>query len=831
MKLDLAGCKWQLSGTKPDGSKVDVVCDMPGDNVTALWKSGVIPDPYYGQNESKVQWIATVPWKFSTTFFLPDLKDGESYYLNFDSVDTCATFYLNGHKLGQSDNQFLRVRFWVNKQLCCGENKLEICIESPISEAGRRAAAYPFDLGKNDNNQIPHLQFLRKMQCSGGWDWGICLPVSGIYGRMELCSVRNTRIEYVVAEQEWAPSQKSVRLKVRVGLNSPVTEQTAVKAGFHGESHMRKVDMTALSDVEQQFVFDIMQPRLWNPIGMGEQYLEPLEVCVGEERVIQQIGLRHVELIRKKADGTPGAFGFRVNGSTVFCRGANWIPPDAMPGRMTGERMRNLLADLKNAEMNMVRVWGGGAYESDLFYDLCNQYGIMVWQDCMFACARYPDSEEFLKSVDRELAWQMRRLNSHPCIMLWCGDNENYACFGCGGSTPEQLRSALLYDRVNRAVSRSAAKYSTLPWWRSSPDNGEERLGENPWSDAAGDVHYWDVWHGGAPFSAYYRIRPPFCSEFGFQSFPSMATVREYIHGAEANLSSPEMESHQKNSGGNARILSTFARYFRMPDNFPETVYLSQVQQAVAIRTAVEFWRSIEPECLGTLIWQLNDNWPVASWSMIDWTGRRKVLYYAAKHFYAPLLVAGYPLDDNKVAVCVVNDTNTRFDGRVQAAFRRFDGECCNLRAEECSLESGHAERVFEASADNAAETGFWEFSLFNVQGQEIARNELFTTEYKRCALPMANIVCTVEPLNDAFSVTLKSDSYAFYVFTELKQTRCDWNDNAITLSPGGAATLIAKPACPLSLEAFVSELEIFHLGAYHGNCAAVIPCPEDSGT
>ena len=814
MNLNLAGSSWRLQGNRPDGGNIDIACRMPGDNATALWESGLIPDPYCGRNEEQVQWIGTVPWIFSTTFSLPEKNADELYYLNFDSIDTCAAVFLNGREIGRSDNQFLRARFWVNEQLQSGENRLEIHIASPIAEAASRAAAYPYDLGQNDNNRIPHLQFLRKTQCHGGWDWGICLPVSGLYGRIELRSVRKARIEYVVAEQEWAPRQESVRLRVRVALNAPEPGQTAIRVKFQRETRTGQVSFTA-DGVEQEFVFDIARPRLWNPAGLGEQFMEPLEVCADEERVIQQIGLRQVELIRRRADGTPGAFGFRVNGKAVFCRGANWIPPDAMPGRMTEERLRRLIADLKEVGMNMVRVWGGGSYESDLFYDLCDQYGIMVWQDCMFACARYPDSADFLASVDRELAWQMRRLNSHPSLVLWCGDNENYACFGHTCETPEKLRSALLYDRVNRAVSASAARYSRLPWWRSSPDNGEEHLGENPWSDAAGDMHYWDVWHGGAPFSAYYGISPSFCSEFGFQSFPSLAAIHEYIQKADANLSSPEMEAHQKNGNGNARILSTFTRYFRMPDNFTETVYLSQVQQAMAVRTAVEYWRSLEPECLGTLIWQLNDNWPVTSWSMIDWTGRRKVLYYAAKHFHAPLLVTGYPAADGRIAVCAINDTKDPFRGRVVAEFRRFDGEVLQRETSECRLDSCSAGRLLEIRGENAPETGFWDLTLLDERGGEVTRNEFFAAEYKRCALPAAAISCSVEPCDDGFSVMLKSDRYAFYVFAELTETRCDWSDNAVTLRPGCAVTLQARPTQPLSQDAFVSELKVSHLGAY----------------
>lgn len=366
-----------------------------------------------------------------------------------------------------------------------------------------------------------------------------------------------------------------------------------------------------------------------------------------------------MELITQSADNAEDSpFYFCINDRPVFCRGANWIPADALPGRISAESTRALLQSSVDANMNMLRVWGGGRYEPDSFYDTCDELGLLVWQDFMFSCNLYPSTPDFLDEVSLEVADVVERLHHHACLALWCGDNE---LVGALNWFPESIanrdRYLVAYDRLNRTIeSTLKATCPTASWWPSSPCSGYMNYGDAWHDDSSGDMHFWSVWHEGRNFEHYRDVHPRFCSEFGFQSYPSMSLIRGFADVEDFNIASPVLESHQKNAGGNARIAETMFRYFRFPVGFGNFVYLSQVQQGLAIRTAVDYWRSLKPHCMGALYWQLNDTWPVASWSSLDYGNNWKLLHYMAKRFFAPLRASLYPQVDT-LELRLVNDT------------------------------------------------------------------------------------------------------------------------------------------------------------------------------
>ncbi len=423
---------------------------------------------------------------------------------------------------------------------------------------------------------------------------------SGLYGELSLEPLSEVRIADVLVHQDHHDGL--VRVQITALIEGQAPDCQAELCGEQTPGRM--IGDRAIFD------FEIENPDLWWPAGQGAQPLHELVVTVGTAVARRKIGLRDMRLI-SEPDDIGRSFTFQVNGRDVFAKGANWIPEDALPGKTNPDMLRDLLTSAVQANMNMIRVWGGGWYESETFYDLCDELGLMVWQDAMFACSLYPADDAFLAEVETEIIDNARRLQHRASLALWCGDNEMIgALTWYEESIADRDRYLVAYDRLNRTIEKALKAVDPgVNWWPSSPSPGPLSFGDAWHDDSSGDMHFWSVWHEGRDFEHYRDVQPRFCSEFGFQSYPSMPVIKRFAATADHNIASPVMESHQKNAGGNARIAETMFRYFRFPVDFPNFVYLSQVQQGLAIQTAVSYWRSLKPHCMGTLIWQLNDTW------------------------------------------------------------------------------------------------------------------------------------------------------------------------------------------------------------------------------
>ncbi|MBQ8755354.1 MAG: glycoside hydrolase family 2 protein [Lentisphaeria bacterium] len=808
--IDLTLYPWLLTGKGKDGEELSLPCTVPGDNMSILLKNGVIPDPYFGENEKLVQWVGENDWNFICRFFLDQPVNGHHFYLNFDAVDTCAEISLNGKILKNCDNVFLRQRFFTENMLKQGENILKIHIHSAIAVGKERAAQYPFDLKKNNNNQIDHLQFIRKMQCSGGWDWGPCLSVAGIYGNIYLQEFDCARLENIHTEQCFCGD--GADLTVHVELEAISSGTVPLKIEFNGERVEKNIPVVS-GENHISHTFHVPSPKLWYPAGYGEQARYLLTVAAAGESIQKQIGFREVKLLTVPDGETSASFCFEINGKAIFCKGANWVPCEAMPGRENPERVEDLLRSAAAANMNMIRVWGGGKYETERFYDLCDELGLLVWQDCMFACAAYPDSAEFLASVQAELKYQTRRLSTHPCIALWCADNEMFMCFGQYHPSREGFKYAVLYDRVNRFTVSCLKEFTRgIPIRRSTPDRGENDFFEHFWDRYdKGDTHFFRVWMWNDPFSVYQTIKPRFVTEFGFQSIPSLRTLQKVLPPEQENISSPAMDIRQKNDMKTVRILRALCDHFYLPVEFAEQIYLSQVTQAVCIRTAVDAWRSRKPWCMGILYWQLNDIWQGFSWSSLDYYGEWKVLHYEARRFYAPTWVSAYERD-GKQQVSVIHDGTAPVSGTLRIKWHRFDGRQPLLLSEQCLTVS--PEKIFTADLPETAElpaSGFYELEFNGI------RREYFLRPFKECLLRKAELKIQVSKQGNRFEVSVTSDGYAFYVFAEERNVLCKWSDNAITLYPGETVTLSAYPEKEISLEDFIQGLH-FHQIQNRGN-------------
>ena len=788
--LDLAGT-WQLAEA---GGAHRSTMQVPGDVHTALKDAGIIPDPYFGRNEDKVQWVAQREWEIERQFVIDD-PDG-SWYLDVTYLDTVAVVFINDVPVLSADNCFRRYRPDVSAALQSGENTIRIHFHSSIAAGAERQARQPFYIPYSTGNcPIPNGNMLRKPQCHFGWDWNIALAPLGLYGEISLRRLEVARIEHVVTSQRHVDGKGELHVALTLFARDPGI--VPVHFGLDGE-RVRLDCGIAAGETVIHHVFEIEHPRLWWPVGSGAQHLYRLTVEMPGETVTRQIGLRTVELLTDE-DEAGARFAFRVNGREIFCRGANWIPADALFSRSSREKTENLLQSAVDANMNMIRVWGGGFYEQDWFYDLCDQLGLMVWQDFQFACNLYPSTPDFLDDVTEEVDYQVRRLVSHPSIVLWCGDNELVGALNWFKESIENRdRYLVSYDRLNRTIEQAMKKAAPEAiWWPSSPASGYLDFGDAWHADGSGDMHYWSVWHENKSFDNYRSVRPRFCSEFGFQSYTSLPVIQTYAAREDMNIASPVMEHHQKNAGGNERIAATMFRYFRFPRDFANFVYLSQVQQALAIRTAVDYWRSLKPHCMGTLYWQLNDTWPVASWSSLDYGGGWKILHYVARRFFQPVAVAAIPSEDGtEIRISLVNDTIDDITVTINLSMVALDGRRTSLRSVEAVCSPDAAVTAITLPATDILPQGilFWSFTASNGTGGE---GHFVPGTYKALELQAPGLETLVSPTGDgSFDILVEASGLALFVMVE-SDTPGRYSDNAFDLAAGENRRITFTPSVP----------------------------------
>ncbi|OJF93012.1 beta-mannosidase [Pararhizobium antarcticum] len=793
--IDLSG-DWLLATS--DNSHA-LTMGIPGDVHSALQTAGVIADPYAGRNEDDVQWVANKDWVLERTFQMDADDLGGDWYLDIESLDTVASVFVNDQCVLKAENCFLRHRPDVGFALREGENGLRIVLHSSIAAGAAAQADQPFYIPySTGNSPIANGNMLRKPQCHFGWDWNIAIAPLGVYGTIALKRLDAARIEHVTTRQI-AQANGAVDLEVTVSLFAAEPGIAAVHFGL--DDQRERLDCAVnTGETLLTHVFSVETPKLWWPAGSGEQALSLLTVEVSGQSVTRQIGFRTVELLTD-ADDAGSRFAFRVNGREIFCRGANWIPADALMSRVSREGVEDLLQSAVDANMNMIRIWGGGFYEPDWFYDLCDRLGLMVWQDFMFACNLYPSTPGFLENVAAEVDYQVKRLSSHPSIALWCGDNELVgALTWFPESRKDRDRYLVSYDRLNRTIETAMQRAAPdAIWWPSSPSVGLLNFGDAWHADGAGDMHYWSVWHENKSFDNYRSVRPRFCSEFGFQSYTSMPIVRQFAEQKDLNVASPVMEAHQKNAGGNERIAATMFRYFRFPKDFANFVYLSQIQQGLAIRTAVDFWRSLKPHCMGTLYWQLNDTWPVASWASLDYGGNWKAMHYMTRRFFQPVNIAAIPTeDDADVAFSMVNDTAEPVTLTLQTFLVSLAGERQPFVAAAGTCGPDRAATLVTISASEIPKDSllFWSFEASNGMAGE---GHHMTATYKALDLQPSGLSLQALATGDgSYDVTVSARGLALHVMIEA-DVEGRYSDNAFDLTAGGDRVIRFTPKVPLA--------------------------------
>ncbi|HWV19455.1 MAG TPA: glycoside hydrolase family 2 protein [Devosia sp.] len=791
--LDLRG----TYGLTAPSRNITAAITLPGDVHGALLAADLIPDPYFGENEKVVMWVGETEWHVERRFEA-SAADIDGYLtLTLSEVDCIATILLNGEVVARTDNSFVRHDIDVTGKVHQGENSLRIEFGVAPDVAKARSDAHPFPIPFTYNYQTNglkgiHMNFIRKAACHAGWDWGICTMPVGVYGTMSLRKSRLARQDSVEVEQ--THGAHSVELSIRTRVFAFAHGEVELEHTIDGQTITDKVSVQKGENVFTHNV-TISNPKIWWPAGQGAQPLYELKTNLEGEVTTRRIGLRKLEWVIEK-DEIDHTFKCRVNGRDITMMGANWIPADAIPSRITPTVIRDLLESAKAANMNMLRIWGGGQYEPDYFYDLCDELGILLWHDFMFSCMSYPSNREFLASVETEITQQVRRLSHHASIALWCGDNEVIGSLNWYPETKaDPGRYLANYDRLNSMLHRIVEDEDpSRRFWPSSPSLGYMDFSDGWHSDTRGDLHYWDVWHSARSFDAYRSVNPRFASEFGFQSFTSMNVIETFSEAKDRNPSSPVMENHQRNNGGNARIIETMTRYFRFPRDFDQMVFLSQIQQGLAIKTAIEYWRSTKPRCMGTLYWQINDIWPVASWSSLDYGGQWKLMQYMAKRFFRLVNVVAVPNAENtEITLKAINDTGRPVSIALEVKAVSVTGAQRKIFSGNSAIGADAAIALTAVSVTDLAPDEFLYFSWKDAAGNSLGENDYFPKPYKAYELPQARISATWSDRDGHAVLTLETDKPALFA-TATVDVPGYFSDNALTLLPGEKIDLTFMP-------------------------------------
>lgn len=677
-RFDLSGV-WRVWEGDRRGGEI-YRATVPGCIHLDLLAEGVIPDPFVGENERLVEWVAERAWVYQKVFQLGETgwKAGDPVRLCAEGLDTLAAVSLNGVELGRVDNMFRRWEFDLSGLLREGENVLEIHFYSSLPYIEQKQEQrYCRQAGILDE-RVEGSSWIRKEQCNFGWDWGPKLITCGIWKPLYLERPGKGRIRSAHLCQEWI-NRSEVVLHPQLEVDAP--EGARVEWSLvHPDGKREMLRWThPLAESASRTLRD---PLLWWPRGMGNQPLYQLRCRLFSadgavlDECVQRFGMRRLELIQE-ADEWGHSFYFRANGVDFFAKGANWIPADCFDARVSDEDLRDLLESAVAVHMNMIRVWGGGVYERDYFYDLCDELGLCVWQDFMFACAAYPvDDPKFVENVEAEAREVILRLRKHASLLCWCGNNEIEQMPGLIGEEPGAMKPddyrELFVHRLGGLVAQLDPERAYFP---SSSHTPFEQDREDA-AERSGDVHVWSVCHGGKPIGQYRERFPRFCSEFGFQSFPEPATLATFARREDWRIDSPVMRFHQRSGTGNETIARYLDAEFKVPARFENLSWASQLLQARAIAIAVEHWRRQGKRCMGALYWQFNDTWPGPSWSSIDYNHRWKALHYLAKRFFAPVLLSGVVERGAAVAeVFVTCDAGYSVEGRLRWTLQSTGGE------------------------------------------------------------------------------------------------------------------------------------------------------------
>jgi beta-mannosidase len=810
--------------------------EVPGCVQTDLLANKIVPEPFYRDNENSLQWIGLEDWLYQTTFDVTAATLARKHLeLVFDGLDTYATVFLNGQGILRADNMFRIWRVDAKPYLKQGTNTLQITFRSPINEVLKQIEAFPYRLPSisihdaDVEKGIGTDPYTRKAPYQYGWDWGPRFVTMGIWKTVRLESWDDAVIrDFHIVQHEVTAEVGNLSAELEIDSSNNTAAKVAIGYDGPDEHKGMKVEGNIMLHAGLNRIavpIEIQKPARWFPAGYGPQSLYNFSATIDlskstADRAKVRTGLRSLEL-RREPDQWGRSMEFLINGIPIFGKGADVIPFDSFPSRITADRYRQILQSARDANMNMIREWGGGIYENDEFYDICDELGLIVWQDFMFGGDMYPGDAQFLDNVHQEAIDQLKRLRNHPSIVIWCGNNEVETGWIHWGDRQEFKQEIgpkaaakvwqdymVLFDHV---LSDVVVEYGQpVPYWPSSPSSNFE---DDPDSQRVGDMHYWQVWHALAPIEEYKNQLPRFMTEYGFQSFPEMATIKSFSIPEDWDISSAVMLSHQKNKGGNGRIYDYLLRYFGQPRNFESFLYAGQVMQAEAIKMGAEHLRRSRPRTMGSLYWQLNDCWPVASWASIDYYGQWKALQYYARRFYNDLLVS--PNEENSaLQIYVVSDKLQLQPARLRVRLLDLAGKVLEEKSSDVRIKPLTSDiylslPVMDLLAQRQRNQVFVDAQLL-VGDKVVSRNLYFFDHMKNVALPQPEIKSNIASSATGYLVTLQSSQLArdvYLTFTDLDAT---FSDNYIDMLPGETVQIEVKSKA--SLEQLRAAIKVVSL-------------------
>lgn len=814
---------WQLSAGHRSLESVDM--QIPGTVLSGLLAAGKIKDPFYRTNEDATRALFWKDYVFTRTFDVDEeLLAQQHIVLVCEGLDTLAEISINGTFLAKTDNMHRTWKFQTKKLLHPGKNEIQIVFRSVL----RFIEDYPYEAHKKINyipcGSMKGNQLLRKAHSMFGWDWGPQTIDAGIFRDIYLQGYSHARIEDIRIHQQHA---KNVSVQTSITLSESVPGQKlCVELSEDGadkplQTKLCKTNADGVAAVD----FVIENPKLWWPNDYGDQPLYIVRTTLLDEdgtsleSITRRIGLRTLTISQEK-DEWGNEFAFCVNGVKIFTRGGNYIPDDCLYTRITEKKLDYILESCRRAHFNCVRVWGGGYYPSDAFYDLCDEKGLIVWQDLMYACNVYDVTDAFAENCRQETYDNVRRLRHHASLGLWCGNNEIESAWDHWGDFQKEtpyLRAdyiRLFEEVLPKAVQEADGETF---YWHSSPSSGG--CFDNPDDANRGDTHYWDVWHGQKPFTDYRKYFFRFCSEFGFQSFPCAETVNSFTLEDDRNIFSRVMESHQKNDAANGKMLYYLSENLRYPKDLTHLLYASQVLQGMAIKYGVDHWRRNRGRCMGTLYWQINDDWPAPSWSSIDYFGRWKALHYMAQKFYAPHAVS-MTLEDHRCHVYFSNESFETTEYSLTLSIRDLSGnvlETYETKGNSPAFSAIETAVVDICSWEDQKDDVFLE-AVIHTKDQKVLKDVETLVPYKYLNLKNPVISTEAEETNDAFILHISSDCFAPFVALDFDDADVIFSDNFFHLTDKTVQDIIVKKEDILqghfeNAEDFRKRLQILSLG------------------
>lgn len=814
---------WQLSAGHRSLESVDM--QIPGTVLSGLLAAGKIKDPFYRTNEDATRALFWKDYVFTRTFDVDEeLLAQQHIVLVCEGLDTLAEISINGTFLAKTDNMHRTWKFQAKKLLHPGKNEIQIVFRSVL----RFIEDYPYEAHKKINyipcGSMKGNQLLRKAHSMFGWDWGPQTIDAGIFRDIYLQGYSHARIEDIRIHQQHA---KNVSVQTSITLSESIPGQKlCVELSEDGadkplQTKLCKTNADGVAAVD----FVIENPKLWWPNDYGDQPLYIVRTTLLDEdgtsleSITRRIGLRTLTISQEK-DEWGNEFAFCVNGVKIFTRGGNYIPDDCLYTRITEKKLDYILESCRRAHFNCVRVWGGGYYPSDAFYDLCDEKGLIVWQDLMYACNVYDVTDAFAENCRQETYDNVRRLRHHASLGLWCGNNEIESAWDHWGDFQKEtpyLRAdyiRLFEEVLPKAVQEADGETF---YWHSSPSSGG--CFDNPDDANRGDTHYWDVWHGQKPFTDYRKYFFRFCSEFGFQSFPCAKTVNSFTLEDDRNIFSRVMESHQKNNAANGKMLYYLSENLRYPKDLTHLLYASQVLQGMAIKYGVDHWRRNRGRCMGTLYWQINDDWPAPSWSSIDYFGRWKALHYMAQKFYAPHAVS-MTLEDHRCHVYFSNESFETTEYSLTLSIRDLSGnvlETYETKGNSTAFSAIETAVVDICSWEDQKDDVFLE-AVIHTKDQKVLKDVETLVPYKYLNLKNPVISTEAEETNDAFILHISSDCFAPFVALDFDDADVIFSDNFFHLTDKTVQDIIVKKEDILqghfeNAEDFRKRLQILSLG------------------